>query len=189
MKEFKSCSFCKEEKSTALFSKDASRKDGFYIYCKLCNNKKLLDKYYKNREATLEKRKAAYKANPAKFLAGQKKYYADNREEILARQRTRVTFEMRKAWNLRKFWPGKTTEEALESYNILLEAQKNLCAICNRLETAPDPVTGKIKALSVDHCHLTGKVRGLLCSKCNFGIGYFDDNPEILNKAVKYLCA
>jgi hypothetical protein len=41
--------------------------------------------------------------------------------------------------------------------------------------------------LAVDHCHTTGKIRGLLCSKCNPALGAFNDNIEILNSAIKYL--
>jgi hypothetical protein len=43
------------------------------------------------------------------------------------------------------------------------------------------------KALGVDHDHITGKVRGLLCNDCNLGIGHFKDNIEKLKLAIKYL--
>ena len=41
--------------------------------------------------------------------------------------------------------------------------------------------------LCIDHCHVTGKVRGMLCNSCNRGIGLLKDNPEVLMAAVKYL--
>ncbi len=63
--------------------------------------------------------------------------------------------------------------------------QGGVCAIC-RLPAEMLP-SGKRKRLNIDHCHLTGKVRGLLCSKCNKGIGQLNDDPDLLRKAVAYL--
>ena len=68
----------------------------------------------------------------------------------------------------------------LDEYNNLLIKQNNSCAICGRA----DP-TGY--NWHVDHDHTTGKVRGLLCSKCNQGLGLFDENTNSLNRAIKYL--
>ena len=67
-----------------------------------------------------------------------------------------------------------------EEYNRLLEEQNNICAIC-------EGVNKDGKQLFVDHNHRTGKIRGVLCRKCNMGLGYFNDNKELLIKAVKYL--
>lgn len=70
-------------------------------------------------------------------------------------------------------------------YNALIKEQNNLCKICGNKETGQ--FKGKKKRLSVDHNHGTGKVRGLLCSYCNIGLGVFKDSPNILRKAIKYL--
>lgn len=62
----------------------------------------------------------------------------------------------------------------------LLKAQDNLCKICL---TKPDDEKG----LVVDHCHVSGMVRGMLCTKCNTGLGMFRDDEIFLEKAILYL--
>lgn len=69
---------------------------------------------------------------------------------------------------------------SLKEYEAMLAGQNGLCKICGR----PDP---KGRKLHVDHDHNTGAVRGLLCQGCNFGLGGFQDNPELLLEAVKYI--
>lgn len=63
----------------------------------------------------------------------------------------------------------------------LLEQQNYSCAICNEFANESK------KRLSVDHNHETNQVRGLLCTYCNVGLGYFKDNPQLLAKAIEYL--
>ena len=63
----------------------------------------------------------------------------------------------------------------------MLAAQGGCCAICGTSDT------GKRKAFAVDHNHDTGKIRGLLCSNCNTGIGNLRDNVELLERAIDYL--
>src|SRR5690242_4430850 len=65
-------------------------------------------------------------------------------------------------------------------YHMMLIKQQGLCRICN------GPPIGKIR-LSVDHDHKTGKVRGLLCDKCNQAIGAFNENTSIMQQAIDYL--
>lgn len=67
-----------------------------------------------------------------------------------------------------------------ESYAAIHEGQSGTCAICK--SACP---TGR--RLSVDHCHSSGRVRGLLCSNCNIGIGNLRDSVEILRSAIAYL--
>ena len=76
-----------------------------------------------------------------------------------------------------------STGVSRKEYEELLANQKGVCAICSGSNIDPK------RKLSVDHDHKTGLVRGLLCTKCNFGVGYFDDNLELLDKAKTYLVA
>ena len=73
----------------------------------------------------------------------------------------------------------------LDWYNAKHDEQNGLCAICARPETAV--IRGKTIALAVDHCHDTGKVRGLLCRSCNNAIGAFEHDPDMLFAAIAYL--
>ena len=70
-------------------------------------------------------------------------------------------------------------------YRSMLEAQCGLCAICNQPERTT--AKGKPRRMSVDHCHDTGRVRGLLCNSCNRGLGNLGDSVENLRRATKYL--
>lgn len=71
-------------------------------------------------------------------------------------------------------------------YEAMLEAQLGVCAICEREETAVH--MGKTPRLSVDHCHKTGKIRGLLCYSCNHLVGYLERyTEEDLTAAQAYL--
>ena len=72
---------------------------------------------------------------------------------------------------LRKY---KITES---DYYAILETQNSVCAICNQ----------EMMVVNIDHCHSTGKVRGLLCTSCNTGIGKLKDNVKILQSAIEYL--
>lgn len=67
----------------------------------------------------------------------------------------------------------------MEEYEVILIKQNGMCAICKNLP-------GK-KRLHVDHDHKTGKLRGLLCFKCNVGLGNFGDSTELLKAALEYL--
>lgn len=75
---------------------------------------------------------------------------------------------------------------SLEDYQQMLDRQGGVCAICKQPETTKSN-TGGDKNLSVDHCHKTGKIRGLLCHHCNTGIGKFNDNVDLLEAAIKYI--
>jgi hypothetical protein len=69
----------------------------------------------------------------------------------------------------------------------MVQKQNNVCAICKQPETLKKTNSKHIRKLSIDHNHKSGKVRGLLCSKCNVTLGRIDDNIIILRSMIKYL--
>lgn len=69
----------------------------------------------------------------------------------------------------------------VEQFDALLQRQGSCCAICGT-----DTPLGK-GTFHIDHDHETGRVRGLLCHKCNLGLGKFNDDPEQLRAAARYL--
>lgn len=73
----------------------------------------------------------------------------------------------------------------IDDYERMHDEQGGVCAICGEYESVKQ--NGHANSLSVDHCHDTGKVRGLLCNKCNVALGSFKDSIEMLINAVNYL--
>jgi hypothetical protein len=73
---------------------------------------------------------------------------------------------------------GITTKD----YEVMVEAQNNECAIC--FAPGEQERNGR---LVIDHCHASGKVRGLLCNKCNLLLGHANDAIECLERAILYL--
>lgn len=99
-----------------------------------------------------------------------KKYYEKHRDHLIhARQEYRRTSgELRK----KRYGVGP------EAFQNLLLQQNNCCASCgDKLGSHPH----------LDHCHSTSIVRGILCSSCNQGLGYFKDSIQRLQKAIEYL--
>lgn len=97
-----------------------------------------------------------------------------------------IQSECRPCMSQRRSW-----RRVLDEYGITeadfreLEAkQGGRCAICSSL---PEERSTRCRVLSVDHCHETGKVRGLLCDPCNRGLGFLGDSEDSLAKALDYL--
>lgn len=74
-----------------------------------------------------------------------------------------------------------------DQWQDMFKSQDGTCAICKQPETLFDSKLQKTRKLSVDHCHKTGRVRGLLCGKCNKGIGLLNEDPTLLSNAIDYL--
>jgi hypothetical protein len=103
--------------------------------------------------------------------------YKDKTKNKIARRKWRISNpEYMKNYHLNRKY--KIT---LDDYNKMLEDQKDCCASCGRhRSTWP-------RALHVDHCHNTGKIRGLLCYNCNQFLGYIKDDPLTLVRILSYL--
>jgi hypothetical protein len=91
-------------------------------------------------------------------------YHKDNKAKVTKRQ---LISHRRRLYGLNE-----------EEYNNMILSQNNLCAICNKPSD---------KTLHIDHDHVTGRVRGLLCSNCNLGIGLLEEDLIVLNRAIEYL--
>lgn len=85
-------------------------------------------------------------------------------------------------WALKKFF-GLTVLD----FQKLLAEQDNRCGICLRPFDLERSARGKDSTPHVDHCHQTGRVRGLLCNSCNVSLGRFGESVETLQRAVAYL--
>jgi recombination endonuclease VII len=136
-----------------------------------------------------ERRRKRYAEDPeyrARTLAYNRAYNAAHREAISARRRHRWDTDpeyqekqrARHRGKARASWLKANYGISLEDYELMLRRQGGACAICKK---KPD------KTLCVDHCHATRKVRRLLCSKCNTGLGCYDDDPSLLRAAAAYL--
>jgi len=112
-----------------------------------------------------------------------KQYYQDNKVKINEQRKQSKDANLinQKMWDkkhpskvkanrLRRYWPNCTSEQCLINYNQLLVEQNNCCAICSRHKS------NFKRDLDVDHCHKTGKVRGLLCVPCNTSMGLLQEH-------------
>ncbi|MBT3328150.1 MAG: hypothetical protein HN396_18150 [Gemmatimonadales bacterium] len=74
---------------------------------------------------------------------------------------------------------------SVDEYAGLLVAQGGVCAVCGELEKSV--LHGEVKRMAVDHDHVSGEIRGLLCSRCNTALGLLNDDVDILAMAQVYL--
>ena len=110
--------------------------------------------------------------------------FKENRNTcVICRNEYRKTLKIRQGDGLRDYVLKKTYNITLDDFKNMTLKQNNLCDICG-LENLSGPWN---KKLVVDHDHTTGKVRSLLCDKCNRGLGQFNDDLELLLKAHEYL--
>ena len=123
--------------------------------------------------------------------AANKRYREKNRELINAKARADYQLGKKKKYprsqeTTRNLHYQRKYGISLDEYKNLAAQQNNKCCICGEEETTKSK-TGEQPSLCVDHCHDTGKVRGLLCRMCNSALGKFKDSVEILEKAKLYL--
>ena len=181
------CSKCKEVKDSSKFARARRSTDGLQPWCSEC--------YSVYRHEHEEHYRQLLKA---RHDVG---YY----QQAYSESRSKRCPECGRTKSVREFYQRKASSDgfatycrpceiqkvgcsrrgrkygiAPNEYDRLLLQQDGRCAICKRL-----PYTKK--GLVVDHCHETGTIRGILCSRCNSALGLLDDNPLLLEQALKHL--
>lgn len=159
----KTCKMCEQQLPLEQFRKHKLTKDRLNIWCNSCQIS------YQKEWVKQNPEKANWrKRNPEKSKKARRAWEASNPEKV------------RGCW-IKKYWPHLTGNEAIIEYQRLFEKQQGSCAICGLKECSPT------KRLAVDHDHVSGKVRGLLCDRCNRGIGYFRESIDIMSNGITYL--
>lgn len=160
----KRCKVCGELKPLEQFYRAAGMRDGRRSDCAACN---------------LAAKKRRYDADPETAIGRVKQWQQENAERLNAYRRAHnATPERKRA--LRDGYYRRTFGISADNVDAMLEAQGGGCAICG---WRPE----RLASMHVDHCHSTGRIRGLLCINCNQGIGKFAEDPDRLAKAAAYL--
>lgn len=166
----KICFKCKKQKELCEFGKDLRKKDNLCIYCKPCQTE-IRKKHF---DETVDKKAQNRQLKWSLMSEEDKQKHRDS-----GREWARNNYQRRKSyWRIKRL--KKEYNLTIEEFDNMLENQEYKCSICKcLLETE--------WTTNIDHCHVSGKVRSLLCNKCNSGLGSFKDNIEFLEEAIKYL--
>jgi hypothetical protein len=176
--ETKKCTTCKIVYPLSEYRKDSSRSNGIHPTCNNCNKEIQRRWYKKNKEKAKKNSLANYEKKKDIINAKRKKKRADNPEEVRSKARKSYNPIVSKVSSWKNAGIKNMTYEL---YLKMVSQQNDCCAICS------DHRDTMKRNLDVDHDHITGKVRGLLCSKCNTGIGKLKESIDILEKAINYL--
>lgn len=149
------------------------------------NKEKISQEQIEYRKLNKDKRSIYSKEwrekNAEKIATKKSEWYINNkdkRREYIENNKEKFKEKRSKYWKKVKYEKYDITEE---DYQKMFEAQNGECMICG---THQDKFN---YSLHIDHNHKTNKVRGLLCFKCNNGIGFFNDDVELLGKVIEYL--
>ena len=178
--ETRKCTTCKEEQELSEFRKDRSRKDGIHPTCNTCNKKIQRTWYQNNKKKAQNEAKKRHAENKDQINSKRRQQRKDNpekyREESKAYNKANPHIARESSWRR-----AGIKDMTVVRYNQMFEDQKGLCALCER------PQEQFKRRFAIDHNHDTGKARGLLCDRCNTGLGKMNDSINQLEKAIKYL--
>lgn len=176
----KICNECKLEKMLDDFPTQMKREKLVHLgNCRDCHNAKQRQNYLANHEQRKQKLRDYHELNREAMNEQSRIYYLNNKDKAQAYYQENKEELAKKDWArgiYRRY--GLTVEE----YNNLSEQQNHVCVICQKSANAANS-----DKLHIDHCHVTGKVRGLLCTNCNNALGRAKEDPRILRAAAEYI--
>jgi hypothetical protein len=205
----KECKDCKVSKPVDEFGSNKAKPDGKNIYCKLCSLLRTKKYRQNNPEKVVQSSKTYKEKNAEKLKESRHSWYEKNKDLVreyskkynsLNREKKAKNFNLWKQKNperlkalKRKSYENNRLKEknkklkknygiTLEDYNLMLASQNYKCDICLKhceLE--------RNKILVVDHDHKTGKVRALLCDRCNKSLGILEENILLLESMISFL--
>lgn len=130
----------------------------------------------KNKEHIKKQRKEYRQKNKERLKENKKEYYQKNKEHI--KEQHKEWHQKNKQYN-KEYQYKKKYNLTLEEIDQILIIQNHKCAICGKSLIETKRCT--------DHDHKTDKVRGILCTKCNLGLGHFNDDLDLLKKVIIYI--
>ena len=158
----KTCTKCGYPQDESAFSRSKANADGFYTQCKTCVKEYAQSDIGKSKNR--ENCRRWYKSHATTARKYERNYYHNNKDYY------------------KNYYLKRKYDFTLEQYDFCIQIQGNRCAMCD----SPEPGMGR-KRFSVDHDHQTGKVRGLLCGRCNLLLGHSKDDVTLLQKGIDYL--
>ena len=159
----KLCLKCKLTLPLEEFQFTTAKKDKLRTICIKCRAKYAKEYRDANRKTCLIAEAERRIRNSESIRHSKKKWYLKSEDH-------RISYRLRTVYGLN-----------LDEYDALFKSQNESCKICS---VSQDELP---KRLCVDHCHVTGKVRGLLCDPCNRLLGQAKDSIDVLLKAISYL--
>ena len=196
----KTCSKCRRQLVASEFYRDAAQKPGLTSWCRGCIN---------NKNSNLTR--ARHEGDPLKNLPADKKYCprCERVRHVEFFHKSNGKHDGRAGWcrqccgesqrRFRELHPERVRAVQKRgqlnyrlkklgithvAYEGMIATQGNRCAICG---SPPADWRARDPVLHIDHCHATGKVRGLLCASCNQGLGFFKDDARRVLLAARYL--
>lgn len=185
------------------FYSSPSSPDGLSVLCKFCNNSSSWNAQFTREENPEDDRDVIYYhktgASKGEVVSRSIKYINNEAHQWCTYRKhwsprylfgsSHVTSRQCKTCRSEKPKSRSQRMQYLKRYGIsedeyrqMWNSQEGACAICGKDLSLLDP-----RHRHIDHEHSTGRVRGILCSRCNRGLGFFEDNPDSLATAARYL--
>lgn len=164
----KCCVRCKETRAPEAFNQNKLSTDGLQSWCRTCAAEYNKARRDADIEAHLAASRARQQANPEAARIRRQRH-KDKLGDVYKRRE--YGYHLRKKYGI-----------TVEDYDAMLKSQGGQCAICRDAK-----IWKQKRSLVVDHCHKTGKVRGLLCNQCNTAVGHLSDCKENAMRLFEYL--